>query len=255
VARRADDVQADDDDTRRDWVSFEHDGDTWMFDATFLMSPYRCIYGEGCPGIEPGTEDLHHGCCSHGAHFADRDDRTRVRRFAKSLTKDQWQLRSVAREMGGPIGRNEDGDWVTRTHDGACVFLNRVDFHRGPGCALHVAALDAGERPLDWKPEVCWQVPLRLSFHDDEVDHTTHTLREWKRRDWGEGGLDFHWWCVEEPEAFVDARPVVVSMREEIVEMVGEAVYQRLLDHLGLGIPGETWLPHPAVRRNSAAPA
>ena len=32
----------------RQWVSFEHDDDTWMFDATFLMSPYRrdrLLYG------------------------------------------------------------------------------------------------------------------------------------------------------------------------------------------------------------------
>ena len=35
----------------RQWVSFEHDDDTWMFDATFLMSPYRCIFNDGCKGV------------------------------------------------------------------------------------------------------------------------------------------------------------------------------------------------------------
>lgn len=240
---------AADDDSRREWVSFEHDGDTWLVDATFLTSRYRCIYGAGCPGIETGSEELQHGCCSHGAHFADAADRTRVRRRAARLTPDQWQLRAAARTAGGPIRRTKDGEWTTRVLDGACVFLNRADFHRGAGCALHVAALDAGERPLDWKPEVCWQVPLRLSYHDDEVGHTTHTLREWKRRDWGEGGLEFQWWCVEEPDAFVADGPVVETMRDEIVEMVGAEVYDRIVAHLGPERSGETWLPHPAVRR------
>jgi hypothetical protein len=59
------------------------------------------------------------------------------------------------------------------------IFLNRPDFEGGPGCALHVAALEAGERPMDWKPDVCWQLPLRLQEHTDEHGHVTSTLREW----------------------------------------------------------------------------
>lgn len=242
------------DPSRRQWISFEHDGDTWMFDATFLASRYTCIYGAGCPGIEGGDTGPEHGCCSHGAHFADKADRARVKALVKRLGPDQWQLRDAAERAGGPIARNEDGDWVTITHDGACVFLNRGDFARGAGCALHVAALDAGERPVDWKPEVCWQVPLRLTYHDDELGHTTYTLREWKRRDWGEGGADFHWWCVEEPDAYVGHEAAVITMRDEIIGMIGEPVYRRLVDHLGVedADPGVTWLPHPAVRRSTA---
>ena len=48
-------------------------------------------------------------------------------------------------------------------------------------------------------------------------------LREWKRRDWGEGGAEFHWWCTEDPEAFVGHRPVYEELRDEIVELVGES--------------------------------
>ncbi len=67
------------------------------------------------------------------------------------------------------------------------------------------------DSPMDCKPEVCWQLPLRLTHHLDEVEHSTHTLREWKRRDWGEGGAEFHWWCTEGPEAFVDGCRVGAS--------------------------------------------
>jgi hypothetical protein len=185
-------------DEQREWVSFEHDGDTFLFDLTFLTSSWTCIFGAGCKGVlADDATALQQGCCSHGAHFADAPDRKRVRQRAKHLTDAQWQLRPVAAELGGPIARNDDGDWSTRQHDGACIFLNRNDFERGAGCALHVGALDAGESFLDWKPEVCWQVPLRLTHHTDDVGHTTWTLRDWKRRDWGEGGEEFHWWCTE----------------------------------------------------------
>lgn len=233
----------------REWVSFEHDDDTYLFDATFLTSNWTCIFGHGCKGVhEQDTTELSHGCCTHGAHFADPADRKRVRTSAARLTEDQWQFRSVAKRSGGAFERTDDGDWMTRLHDGACIFLNRNEFGRGAGCALHVGALDAGESFLDWKPEVCWQLPLRLTHQIDEVQHTTWTLREWKRRDWGEGGADFHWWCTESPDAFVGRESVVVTLHDEIVALVGEAVYDELLGVLGER-PATSWVPHPAVRR------
>jgi hypothetical protein len=248
--------------TRRDWLSFEHDDDSYVFDVSFLLSPWRCIFGAGCRGVlDHDASDLGHGCCSHGAYFADKADRTRVRAAAAKLTAEQWQFRRAGRR-DGTIARNDDGDWTTRVHDGACVFLNRPDFERGAGCALHVAALDAGERPMDWKPEVCWQLPLRLTHQVDEVGHTTWTLREWMRRDWGGGGAEFHWWCTETDDAFIDPDPVVVTLADEIIGLVGEQVHQRLCDELGIdpdrragtgpgvagGTPAETWLPHPTLR-------
>lgn len=237
------------DPSRREWLSFDYDGDTYLFDASFLMSNWRCIFGEGCKGVhEEDTAELGHGCCSHGAHFADAADRKRVTRMARRLTDADWELKGVAADLGGPIARNNDGDWTTRIHDGACIFLNRPDGPLGAGCALHRAALDADESIVEWKPEVCWQLPLRLTHHVDEVEHTTWTLREWKRRDWGEGGNDFHWWCTEEPDAFVGDEPVYLSARDEIVALIGEEVYQRMVREL-TERPSVTWVPHPARRR------
>lgn len=235
-------------DDRHEWISFEQDGDTYLFDVTFLMSNYTCIYGAGCPGIlDRPTPELHQGCCSFGAHFIDDEDREHVARLAEQLGPDEWQYRETADELGGPIQRNDDGEWMTRVVDGACIFLNRPGFDKGPGCALHQAALTRGERPLDWKPAVCWQLPLRLEQQTDDSGHDIWTLREWKRRDWGEGGDDFHWWCTEHPLAFVGHRPVYLSMRDEIIEMMGQAAYDKLSELLEARDPG-SFLTHPALK-------
>jgi hypothetical protein len=237
-----------------EWISFEDPTElrTWVFDATFLRSNYRCIYGVGCPGIldEPHPE-LEQGCCSFGAHFVDDDDVAGVVKAFVRLRPDQMQFHAHARR-GGFLRPGEAGDdgvepTVTRLVDGACIFLNRPGFAGGIGCALHIGALEAGERPLDWKPDVCWQVPLRLEHSTDENGHLTSRLREWKRRDWGEGGDDFHWWCTESHEAFVADRPVYQSARDDIVELVGQGVYDALV--VQLERPGWVPLPHPALRR------
>ena len=221
----------------------------WMFDATFLCSSYTCIYGRGCKGVltEDATE-LEQGCCSYGAHFADKDDRMRVRAAAKRLDDHQWQHRKEAKRLGGPLEKDDGGAWVTKVVDDACIFLNRPGFEGGAGCALHRAAIEAGEHFVDWKPEVCWQVPLRLVHAEDENGRDTHTLREWQRRDWGEGGLEFHWWCTESPEAFVGKRPVYEEMRNEIIHLVGERRYDWFVDHVTSRPKGQI-LPHPARRK------
>jgi hypothetical protein len=241
-------------DDLHEWVSFEDPDEerTWVFDLTFLTSGWRCIFGDGCLGVLTGpAEELEQGCCSYGAHFVDEEDEATTLEFAARLRPDQWQLMDVAARKGGATKQNKAGEIKTRVVDGACIFLNRPGFPGGSGCALHRAALEAGERPLDWKPDVCWQLPLRLEEHTDEEDgHVTSTLREWKRRDWGAGGAEFHWWCTEDPEAFVDHQPVYETNRDEIVEMVGQLAYDLLSEHLRARGTGQL-LPHPALKRRA----
>lgn len=242
-----------------EWVSFDDPGEhrTWMFDATYLRSSHRCIWGEGCQGIldEPAPE-LAQGCCSYGAHFVDDDDvQTVVRAFVR-VRPDQMQFHRKA-SRGGFLrpGETPDGTesapTVTRLVDGACIFLNRPGFEGGTGCALHIAADEAGERPLDWKPNVCWQVPVRLEHTTDDNGHVISRLREWRRRDWGDGGDEFAWWCTEAPEAFSGAEPVYVAARDEIVEMIGQEIYDLMV--AALDRPGWTPLPHPTVRATRRA--
>jgi hypothetical protein len=237
-------------DDLHEYVSFDDPDEerTWVIDVTFLMSAWTCIYGHGCQGVLTGpAAEMEQGCCSYGAHFIDDDDVNSVQLAAARLTDAQWQHRRKARR-GGFFRTEADGTRVTRLVDGACIFLNRPGFDGGAGCALHRAALENDERPMDWKPDVCWQLPLRLDEHTSEHGHVTSTLREWKRRDWGEGGQEFHWWCTESPEAFVGTQPVYVTLRDEIVETVGESVYGMLVALLAER-GRRAVLPHPAVRR------
>ncbi|MFM7771095.1 MAG: hypothetical protein ACKO8F_00105, partial [Acidimicrobiaceae bacterium] len=147
------------------------------------------------------------------------------------------------------LGKEKDGSDVTTTYKGACIFHNRPDFEGGVGCAFHLAASAAKERPMDWKPDVCWQVPLRLEQHDEDDEHILSIIREWKRRDWGEGGHDFHWWCTDDSSAFVGSRPVYKHLKDELIELCGKEIYEIIVNQLQK--PRTTFLPHPQVRKKA----
>ena len=232
-----------------EYLSFDDPDEerTWVFDVTFLRSSWNCIWGNGCKGVlTEDAQQLDQGCCSYGAHFIDDADVRTVVETSSRLTPQQWQFHAAAKRSGWQA-TEPDGTITTRLVDGACIFLNRPGFAGGAGCALHSAALAVGERPLDWKPDVCWQLPLRLHEDIDAHGHVTSTLREWKRRDWGEGGAEFHWWCTESDDAFGAKQRTYQYLRDEIVEFTGVKVYDMLVRQLEQA--RSTPLPHPAVRR------
>ena len=235
-----------------EWLSFEDPEEerTWVFDITFLLSPWTCIFGRGCEGVLTGpAPELVQGCCSYGAHFTSDEDLERVTAVAATLDDDQWQHKALARRRGGIAVKQGDGSWRTRLTRDACIFLNGPDFPGGAGCALHRAAVERGEHYVRTKPDVCWQLPLRRIDTTDDNGHVTSTVREWKRRDWGEGGFEFHWWCTEAEEAFVGATSVYREMRDELIEMCGAEPYRMVVELLEQRTAeGVTFLPHPAVR-------
>ena len=256
-----------------EWVSFaDPDEDrTWLFDVTFLESSWTCIFGRGCLGVLTGpAPQRNEGCCSYGAHFTDEDDVARVERAAAALTAEQWQFHGRRPRPPGTsavVRTLRSGHKATRLVDDACIFLNRPGFPGGEGCALHLAAVDAGVAPLTLKPDVCWQLPLRREDHRDDAGHVTSMIRQWDRRDWGAGGTDFHWWCTESPDAFVGRHPVHQTLRDELIALVGEPVHAMLQAALdaravasasasgrsgrpaGRKAPVAVALAHPAVRR------
>ena len=134
---------------------------------------------------------------------------------------------------------------------GACLFLNRPGFEGGVGCALHIAAVKRGEPPIDYKPDVCWQLPLRRDDRDDDEDgggHVTSTIGEWGRSGWGEGGAEFHWWCTEARRPTPAPSPSTGRWRPSWRRWWATAVYRRLAAYLDLRAAGSVPLPHPAVR-------
>ena len=234
-----------------EWVSFEDEDEerTWVFDVSFLTSNWKCIFGDGCQGVLTGpAPELVQGCCSYGAHLIDKKDARRVEKVAKTLTADEWENYGTKKSV---IHTNKHGELVTRLHGDACIFLNSPGFAAGPGCALHSAALSRGVNPLTYKPEVCWQLPLRREDQVEDDGHVVSTIRQWDRRHWGKGGEEFHWWCTQDPEAFVGTKPVYEEMEAELTQMVGANVFQRLLAYLRQRDrlrAQRVALPHPAVR-------
>ena len=89
-----------------------------------------------------------------------------------------------------------------------------------------------GRSHVELKPEVCWQLPLRREDETAEDGRVTSVVRQWDRRHWGEGGEEFHWWCTEDPDAFVGHEPVYLSMRTELETMAGKKIYKRLAAYL-----------------------
>jgi hypothetical protein len=233
-----------------EWVSFEDPDEkrTWRFDVTFLSSRWQCIYGRGCQGtLTTRAPERAEGCCSYGAHFTDDADRQRVKAAAKTLTPEQWQFAAEARR-GGTLRRGTGNAGATRTVKGACIFLNRPGFPGGPGCALHRAALERGQAPMELKPDVCWQLPLRRDDTTNPDGSVISNVSQWERQHWGEGGTEFAWWCTEAPEAFGGTEPVWHSLRAELSAMTGPGVYQMLISYLEAREKSGPVLPHPATR-------
>jgi hypothetical protein len=207
-------------------------------DLTWLTSRYTCIFGRGCRGIYADAPDV--GCCSLGAHFSDKADEKRVAAYVAELGPDLWQFH--------PDGSVRRSDWVDKDDEGArktkvvehegqqaCIFHNRRDFPTGAGCALHALALRQGRNPLETKPDVCWQLPIRRTFRTverpDDTSYTEVTIGEYDRRGWGPGGHDLDWYCSGNTEAHIAREPVYVTNEAELVALMGRAAYDELVTH------------------------
>ena len=199
-------------DIARMWVEFTDPANAaqrFRCDLTWLTSNWRCTFGGGCAGI-----------------YADRPHET--------LGPDEWQYRPGRKvERLKSWTQKEDGVRKTRVVDGACIFLNRPGFPAGAGCALHQHAILTGRPPVEVKPDVCWQLPIRRSYRTvtrpDESSYLEITIAEYDRRGWGPGGHDLEWYCSGNPEAHVGREPVYRSQRAELTELMGAAAYAELV--------------------------
>ncbi len=203
------------------------DGDTvWRFDTDFLRSNWTCIWGRGCLGILPEpAEQLGQGCCSIGADLDGEDEARTIGALAATVDPDRFQHHAEA-AAGGVF--SDETRTATRVVDGACIFLNRPGFPGGTGCALHLEAVHAGESPIDWKPSVCWQLPIRVDWEPGDGATEVATLRRWTRADWGVEGETMAWCCTEGTRAYTGDTPVLDSLSEELEGIVGAAVYGEL---------------------------
>jgi hypothetical protein len=241
----------------RVWVEFanpDDESEVMRCDLTWLTSRYTCIFGQGCHGIYKTAPDV--GCCTLGAHFADKADEKRVAAYVGQLDETLWQLK--------PEGTLRTRDWVDKDDEGerktrvvevdgqeACIFHNRQDFHLGAGCALHALAFTLEKDPLETKPDVCWQLPIRRTFRtverQDGSSYTEVSIQEYDRRGWGPGGHDLDWYCSGNTEAHVAPDPLYLTSANELVALMGRAAYDELVTHCEAHLRSRSALArHPA---------
>jgi hypothetical protein len=225
----------------------------WYFDISFLMSNWSCLFGNGCVGMHPVDSPTYirdAGCCTLGCWFTDPKDLAHTHEMVDQLTDEDWdvELRKVSEKRGWlrKLGRDtidkETGDIEsvnskTRVYQGACIFNNRMDGSVGStgkiGCAFHALADRLGVSHVETKPEVCWQLPLRIEPDGDQ----TSVLR-WDRYAWAdqaddEGNQDWlNWWCVDSPDAYIGTKPVYKYMEQELRRICGDRVYEMLCSEL-----------------------
>lgn len=251
----------------REWIEFVDPADEHHViraDLTWLCSRWTCIFGKGCHGTIKGQADT--GCCNHGAYFSDKADEKRVRRYADELMPGEWQYYDLAHDEVSKKGKlaigvkeelDDEARNKTRVVDGACIFANREGFAGGIGCALHALALRKGVNPIETKPEVCWQLPVRREQEwvkrPDDTEVLVSTVAEFDRRGWGEGGHDLDWYCTSSPEAHVGGEPMYQSYAAELIALIGQQAYDELAricrDRLKLGLVAV----HPATEAAQAS--
>jgi hypothetical protein len=107
-----------------------------------------------------------------------------------------------------------------------------------------------GVEPLELKPDVCWQLPIRRQFREiDPGNGETHTevlIGEYTRAGWGPGGADLDWYCSSNTEAHVAKDPVYVANRAELVALMGDDGYNELERHCQAFENAGRPAPHPA---------
>ncbi len=209
------------------------DGTRWRIDVGFTNSKWQCLWGNGCQGIlDVPAPELAQGCCSEGAHLLGDDEALMIEALGLTLDPARFENHAEAEANGvlRDAPNNLDGGRATRVVNNACIFHNRPGFSGGEGCALYLAALDERESPMDWRPTICWQVPIRV---DEDADGVK-TLRRWRRGDWGEQADELAWCCTETahadglPSAYVGDVPVAVSLSSELRGIVGPEIADEL---------------------------
>jgi len=219
----------------REWfeVLDKESGVSWCFDMTFLLSRYNCIFGRGCQG---GFGSKPEGCCGDGAYLSSDKDMANVREKAQRLTSADQDRVPLKRVHDPKAIVTKGGQHKTRKLDGSCVFATTTG-----ACSLHAAALRLGERPIDWKPEICWTIPLKIDEDAegdvwvtvwDRNDHSgwnTSKDSDGKAVDGNEG-----YWCADDPNAYASDNQIAADFfGEELERLVPPYVHKILRNYIG----------------------
>lgn len=199
------------------WIEFSTDTENWLIDLEFLLSNYKCDWGGSCKGTNPSRPDL--GCCANGAYLTDTD-LVRMEEKVPLLTAWQHKTKNYIEEVTekNRFGINvKNGELKTALQDpknfvSGCVFANDGNYEGGGGCAFHVEAMKRGEDYHDWKPEICWQVPLAVDYAED-IDTNILHMFEWTKD-------DYPWFCSQDEVTWISDKPLYQSMAEDLKRLL-----------------------------------
>ena len=180
------------------------------------------------------------------------------RRPPTRLTDEQWQFR--ARRPQGRVPAHPG-----RRHAHHPARRRRLHLPEPPRLRRRRRAarctrppMAAGERHMDWKPEVCWQLPLRRRSSTDDHGHVTSHAARVEAARLGRGRRRVP--LVVHRDARRLRRPhdrCYVALPDEIVEPWSEPVaYELLVAQLGRAGAAPRCCPIPrcAVRRRQRRP-
>ena len=201
------------------WIEARTSTNTWLLDMEFLLSNYECQWGSGCKGINPQRPDL--GCCANGAYMTEQDVELLEKRvpmltkWQRPELKDRWKEKVHEKNRFGI--KKREYETKTAIQDpkdsvSGCVFANDVGYKDGAGCALHIEALSRGESPIDWKPSICWEMPLVIE-EVEELDAKIVHMYHWTVE-------DYPWFCSHDEISWVSDKPVYQTMAKELEAML-----------------------------------
>lgn len=219
----------------RHWFEVEDDDENyWLIDMTFMLSTYTCTFGCGCVGA--WEMEKMPGCCATGPFFEEDEDPHRLQQYVDQLKPEHTANYDEIKKRWF-IERPKQSQ--VRKVNGMCIFYNQGTSEDGSiGCALHTEAERQGEDWRDWKPNICWQIPLRVD-HEGDYD----VLTAWDRDEhggWGNGeNPSGGFWCIDDQANYPPAKyhengiPMVnprvyESLENEITRIIGRNAYNAL---------------------------
>ena len=131
-------------DDLHEWVSFEdpHEDRTWVFDVTFLTSPWTCIYGRGLPGRphRAGRPSSSRGAAATAPTSPTRTTQATMlaARRAPAPRRSGSSTTSGSR-TAGPTKTNKAGEIGPASSTAPASSSTGPGFAGGAGCALHTA--------------------------------------------------------------------------------------------------------------------
>ena len=206
------------------------------FDAEAMLDPFVCntrLCIPGRHGRTMGGLKHHRTCCGGYAPRISSKEKERIDTILPEIMERFPAVKELVEEEEGYYEWDEEYDRVlARPTEGWCIFMAKdpteFGFH---ACMLHIFCKEKGLDPFLYKPSACLMFPLVLMDVDEDenimlVSKHSHEVSSVGEDD--DGYLELT--CCS-PNRLAK-RPLYLEMKDTLVYMFGEEVWQKLRDAL-----------------------